>query len=98
MIIKTANSIYEINTRSQRFRRIHGGSAASTPPMGEWQSYERISPIQVGEPVRFFWMKQGDPTLSVMGFWATSPLVEILTDDEPAVDNRRVSGDFSPIR
>ena len=82
MIIKTASSIYEVREDQASFRRIHEfGRSSSTLPIGQWYRFQRMSPVTVGEPVRFFWVLGEEGGVARIGLWATSPVVEVLPDD-----------------
>jgi hypothetical protein len=84
MIFETANSIYEVREREKRFRRIHeSGQAAQRIPVGRWYRFQRMSPVEVGEPVRFFWLLGEDGGHSRIGLWATGPVVAVVPDEEP---------------
>ena len=57
-IIKTINSIYEIDTKNNKIRKVFGES--STPrqgKFGEWKQYKEIRPTQinVGQPLLVVW-------------------------------------------
>ena len=85
MIFETANSIYEVQEAERRFRRIHEASRAHEPlPLGRWYRYQRMSPVMVGEPVRFLWLLGEEGTHSRIGLWATGPVISILPDEDPA--------------
>ncbi|MDQ6616087.1 MAG: hypothetical protein M3083_15465 [Actinomycetota bacterium] len=85
MIFETANSIYEVWEPDKRFRRIHeSGISSQRMPIGRWYRFQRMSPVVVGEPVRFFWLLGEDGGLSRIGLWATGPVVSILEDEEPS--------------
>jgi hypothetical protein len=84
MIFETANSIYEVREREKRFRRIHeSGTAHEHLPVGRWYRYQRISPVTVGEPVRFLWLLGEAGAQSRIGLWATGAVVSVVPDDEP---------------
>ncbi len=86
MIIKTASSIYEVREEEKRFRRVHELKPSSQQlPVGEWYRFQRMSPVVVGEPVRFFWILGDEHAgLTRIGLWATSVVVEALSDEEGA--------------
>jgi hypothetical protein len=85
MIFETANSMYEVQERDKRFRRIHdSGAAHERLPLGRWYQYQRMSPVQIGEPVRFLWLLGEEGGVSRIGLWATGPVVSVLPDEEPA--------------
>lgn len=82
MIIKTATSIYEVREDQKTFRRIHEfGRSAAALPIGQWYRFQRMSPVAVGEPVRFFWVLGEEAGVARIGLWATSPVLEILPED-----------------
>lgn len=87
MIVKTANSIYEIQEDQRRFRKIHDLVDPSPQP-SDWMYFERMGAANLHEPLRFFWIKEAerpDSARSVLrlGVWATSPLQDIIMDDVP---------------
>lgn len=85
MIIETASSIYEVHEREQRFRRIHESKLpAYRLPVGRWYKFERMGPLEIGEPARFFWLLDEEGDVSRIGLWATSPVIGIIPDDEPS--------------
>jgi hypothetical protein len=88
MIFETANSIYEVQQGNRLFRRIHESDAAHQQlPLGRWYRYQRMSPVVVGEPVRFLWLlgdEGGHSGHSRIGLWATGPVTSVLHDEDPA--------------
>jgi hypothetical protein len=87
VIIKTATSIYEVRQEQSVFRRVHDfGRSDSTLPIGQWYRYQRMSPVVVDEPVRFFWVLGEEAGVARIGLWATSPVVEVIEDGEAAPD------------
>lgn len=84
MIIETTGSIYEVRETESRFRRIHEfGEPATDMPVGEWHTFQRMSPVEAGQPVRFFWILGQAGRVSRIGLWETSPVARILEDGEP---------------
>jgi hypothetical protein len=82
VILKTATSIYEVRADQKTFRRIHEfGRPNTTLPLGQWYRFQRISPVVIGEPVRFFWVLGEEGGVARIGLWATSPILEVLDDD-----------------
>lgn len=85
MIFETANSTYEVREREKRFRRIHeSGAAHQHIPIGRWFRFQRMSPVTLGEPVRFFWLLGEDGALSRIGLWATGPVVAVAPEEDPS--------------
>ena len=83
MIIKTAGSIYEVDEGRSAFRLIHQlDSDEAKMPIGTWCRYQRMSPVVVGEPVRFFWANGEEAGLTRIGLWSSSPVMEILSNEE----------------
>jgi hypothetical protein len=83
VIIKTATSIYEVREDQKTFRRIHEfGRSSASLPMGQWYRFQRMSPVSVGEPVRFFWVLGEEGGVARIGLWATSPVLEVLPDEK----------------
>lgn len=50
MIVRTANSTYEIDSDSRKIRRLYGRRGFKLAKDGEWMPYIRISPVVVGKP------------------------------------------------
>lgn len=88
MIIKTATSIYQVREDRKNFRRIHEfGRSGGKLPIGRWYRYQRMSPVVLGEPIRFFWVLGEEDGVARIGLWATSPVVEVLEDEQGAGDS-----------
>ena len=82
MIVKTASSIYEVDEAEKRFRRIHQfGLTDQRLLTGQWYRFQRMSPPQVGQPIRFYWILSEEGGMARIGLWATSPVTEILVGD-----------------
>jgi hypothetical protein len=100
MIFETANSIYEVQERERRFRRIHESDAPHQHmPIGRWYRFQRMSPVVIGEPVRFLWLLGEGGGLSRIGLWATGPVVAVVPEEDPAFlvpDDSRV-GNTAPV-
>ncbi len=85
MIFETANSIYEVREREKRFRRIHESVGPHEHlPLGRWYRFQRMSPVALGEPVRFLWLLGEEGGQSRIGLWATGPVVSVVPDEEPS--------------
>ncbi len=80
MIIKTVGSIYEVDDSRNAFRRIHRFDGDAQMPIGSWYRYQRMGPVVVGEPLRFFWVNGEEGGLTRIGLWTSSPVAEILAD------------------
>jgi hypothetical protein len=100
MIFETANSIYEVQEHAKRFRRIHESAASHQHmPIGRWYRFQRMSPVAIGEPVRFLWLLGEGGGLSRIGLWATSAVVAIVPDEDPAflVPDDQMIGNTAPV-
>jgi len=85
MIFETANSIYEVREREKRFRRIHeSGGPHEHMPIGRWYCFQRMSPVEKGEPVRFLWLLDEAGSQSRIGLWATGPVMSVVADEDPS--------------
>ena len=85
MILKTATSIYEVRQEQNIFRRVHEFvPSESKLPIGQWYRFQRMSPVVIDEPVRFFWVLGEEAGVARIGLWATSPVVEVIEDGEAA--------------
>lgn len=77
MIVKTATSVYEVQEHQRRFRKIH--QARSDESLNtEWVRFERMGPVILNEPLRFFWTKDSSGTSVRFGVWVTGPLEKII--------------------
>lgn len=81
MIIQTENSMYELDQRHRRIRRI--GSR-------EWEAYDGNARVVVGEPLRLYRRtSNGSPrTLSSYRVLTTSPVLEIFEAEDVTVSAR----------
>ena len=85
MIFETANSIYEVQEGESRFRRIHESARPSDQlPIGRWFRFQRMSPVVVGQPVRFYWLLAEGGNVSRIGLWSTGPVTAVLPDRDPS--------------
>lgn len=77
MIVRTANSTYEIDAEGKRVRRLHGKYAATERQSadGEWKSFVIMSDPQVGQSVLFGWSQ--DEETGTLKSTYTSPIVSI---------------------
>ncbi len=82
MKIRTRNSVYEIELRQRRFRRVEGRPSPTAPPLRVWQRFGQVGPVRVGEPVRFYWLKDRAGAITRVGLWTTAPVVEIIDEGE----------------
>lgn len=77
MLIKTQNSLYEIDSKKKRIRRLaverEGLPTVFTDKTGEWQEYIHIGFIEIGCPLRLE-IKSEKKIITVQ----TSALTEIL--------------------
>lgn len=77
MLIKTQNSLYEIDTKNKRIRRLQvereGFDTVFTDKTGEWQEYIQIGFIEIGCPLNL--EIKTDKKISLV---QTSNLTEIL--------------------
>jgi hypothetical protein len=80
MLIKTANSTYEIDVKEKRLRRLEGIAAPTkrVPVDGEWKPYQKLAICQVGEPLLVVWSIIMDKGEAVNQSTVTSPIVEII--------------------
>lgn len=87
MVVRTKRSLYEIRLGEGRFRRTNDGRR------GEWQRFDQIGPIAVGEPMRFFWEEDAAGTAGRIGMLTTGP-VERIVDEGRAGEH--ISRTFQP--
>ena len=78
MILKTGNSVYEVDTQAKRFRLV-GKTDAKAPSitLGRWQHFDFMTPVEPGERVRFAWLAEKRDRAARIGFIDTSPLVAV---------------------
>lgn len=74
MIVRTRDSIYEVHEGDKLFRRL----SASPTPTPAWARYDRLSPLEPGEPARFFVVHGEQGRVLHYRVITTSPVVEVL--------------------
>lgn len=95
MIIKTLNSVYEVQRGEGLFRRVGGAPRQDAPPIGVWRAFERMSPVVAGRPLRFFSLSGKSRRLSTLQTLTTSPVVGIIDGDTDHHEVVAVGGDRS---
>jgi hypothetical protein len=84
-IIETSDSTYEVNEGEKCFRLVHTfGANVGGQPVGQWQSYQRMSKITLGASTNFAWLLETAGRSARIGFVNTSPVVGIHNDEERA--------------
>jgi hypothetical protein len=74
--------VYEVDEGRELFRRVHQfGRPDAKMPLGQWYRFQRMSPVKVGHPVRFYWVNGDEGGLTRIGLWSTSPVVEVVRDE-----------------
>lgn len=74
MIVRTRDSVYEVQEDAKLFRRLD----ASAPDDASWDSYDRLGPVKTGEPARFFVVHGERGRVLHFRVVTTSPVVEVL--------------------
>ena len=77
MILKTDNSVYEVDTDAKRFRRVGDSNGDATLTLGRWQRFDFMTPVEPGHPVRFSWLADDRGRVARIGFVETSPLTSV---------------------
>ena len=78
MILKTGNSVYEVDEDEKRFRLVgRADPAAADITIGRWQHFDFMTPAEPGERVRFAWLADEQGRVARIGFIDTSPLVAV---------------------
>ena len=78
MILKTGNSVYEVDEQEKRFRLVgRTDPAAANITIGRWQHFDFMTPVEPGERVRFAWLAEKRDRAARIGFIDTSPLVAV---------------------
>jgi hypothetical protein len=78
MILKTGNSVYEVDTEAKQFRLVgRNDNQAGNITMGRWQHFDFMTPAEPGERVRFAWLADEQGRVARIGFIDTSPLVAV---------------------
>ncbi|MBV8302887.1 MAG: hypothetical protein JOZ04_01655 [Acidimicrobiia bacterium] len=76
MIFRTENSLYEVRPDERRFRRLTRDRTGKLAPDTDWQPYEAVGAVALGERVRFF--LPGTAAADRALTWTTSPVRELL--------------------
>jgi hypothetical protein len=88
VILKTANSVYEVDTEAKRFRVVASRRAnTGTPTLGRWQQFDSMTPAERGRRVRFSWVAAENGRHARIGFVDTSPVTAV--EDEGATERVR---------
>lgn len=74
MIVRTRDSAYEVREGEKLFRKLDPPSAPDAP----WSSYDRLSPVEPGQPARFFVVHGERDRVLHYQVITTSPVVEVL--------------------
>jgi hypothetical protein len=78
VILKTGNSVYEVDTEARQFRLVGRADGANgTPTIGRWQHFDFMSPAQPGERVRFSWLADEQGRSARIGYVETSPVTAV---------------------
>lgn len=73
MILKTGNSVYEVDTEAKRFRLIDTAHSRARATAG-WQRFDYMTPPKPGERVRFSWIAGERGRAARIKFVDTSPV------------------------
>ena len=74
VIVKTRDGVYEVRETDKLFRRLAPGA----PDEPSWAAYDRLSPVEPGEPARFFVVHGERGRVLHYRVITTSPVVEVL--------------------
>lgn len=74
MIVRTRDSAYEVREGDKLFRKLPSQSVPELP----WSSYDRLSPVEPGQPARFFVVNSEKGRVLHYQVITTSPVVEVL--------------------
>lgn len=83
MIVRTQNSVYEVQAETRQFRRLSAGKATGRDPEA-WSAYSMVGPIEPGQPMRFFRAGEDRGRASRFGIVVTTPVVEVLDENPTA--------------
>lgn len=78
MLIETTNHRYEVRESEHLFRLVGFDPQTGAPAPGAWRTYDRMSPVRAGEPMRFF--LAGDDNGRILSYHliTTSPVTSVL--------------------
>jgi hypothetical protein len=84
MKIVTSGSVYEVDQKESRIRRLEGklDPTKRVGNDGEWKQYHSLSDIKIGQCILIIWNEDIEP-LAIEGTspgTMTSPVVEIIDD------------------
>jgi len=78
VILKTGNSVYEVDTDEKRFRLVgKKGEEGASITIGRWQHFDFMTPAQAGERVRFAWVADESGRVARIRFIETSPVTAV---------------------
>jgi hypothetical protein len=78
-IFRTTESTVQVDVDAHRYRSLGRHDGAAEPVHG-WTSYDQMSPIRVGEPVRFMTLLDEAGSQIRYHLYATEPVTELLDD------------------
>jgi hypothetical protein len=88
LVVRTANSVYQLRSRPNGFRRL---SADEHGLRGDpWQTFSRMGPVLRGQPLRLWWTTASRGRSLQGGVLVTAPVVDVAVREaevpEPAGD------------
>jgi hypothetical protein len=54
MLVETVTNLYEVSYAQRAYRLVEHDPQTNSRMLGAWVPYDRISPVQAGEPLRIF--------------------------------------------
>lgn len=54
MLVQTEDTLYDVDLAQHAYRVVAHAAHTGDRVLGPWRSYDRISPVRAGEPMRFF--------------------------------------------
>jgi len=86
-IFRTTERTIQLDADARRYCSLgrHDGAAE---PVHEWTSYDQMTPVRVGEPVRFMTLLDDEGSQIRYHLYATEPVTEVVSDMVSATTGR----------
>lgn len=78
MLIQTEDTLYDVNLAKSGYRVVQHDPRSGDRLLGPWKSFDRMSPVRAGEPVRFFETIEETGKRLLYRVVTTSPVKEVL--------------------
>lgn len=75
LVVRTANSVYQLRSRPNGFRRLTAGEHGLRGD--QWQAFSRMGPVLRGQPLRLWWTTSARGRSFHGGVLVTAPVLDV---------------------